>query len=124
MSLFSQIDDQLNTLADKLQAKLSKDRPEYPEILRTFEERRIDWQEGPIRKAIIIQPTFRETGVDSSVWNLVNIAWSDSVSKERLKWKTDLVCEEKFEVIESNIHRLLTESENNLRNIGLADLRS
>jgi hypothetical protein len=75
MSRFNLIDDKLSGLANKLNAKLTKDRPEYPEVLRTFEERRIDWNDGEISKAIIIQPNFEATRVNTAIWNLINIAW-------------------------------------------------
>jgi hypothetical protein len=54
MSRFKNIDKKLKDLSEKLGAELTKDRPSYPEALRTFEERRIDWTENGISKAIII----------------------------------------------------------------------
>lgn len=75
MSRFKLIDEKLAKLAIKLNAKLTKDRPEYPEALRTFEERRIDWIKNKICKAIIIQPNFEDIGVNSTIWNFINIAY-------------------------------------------------
>ena len=123
MSIFHKIDNHLHLLAGKLNAKLSKDRPGAPQALRTFEERRIDWEEGQIHKAIIIQPTFKATGVDCSLWSVINIAWHDTALGKRIKWRRHLVYEDKFEVIESSVVQLLSESENNLRNIRLEDLK-
>ena len=67
MSRFKNIDSNLIELASKLNGKLTKDRPDYPEVLRIFEERRIDWIENGIMKAIIIQPNFEANGVNLNV---------------------------------------------------------
>ncbi len=123
MSRFKNIDEKLEKLSTKLGAKLSKDRPRYPKALRTFEERRIDWKEGDIFKAIIIQPTFEDNGVNQEIWNLINIAWSDFNKGHRPQWMTNLVDKERFETIENNIDSLLTKSENNLVSIGKDDLK-
>lgn len=124
MSRFKNIDEKLERLSAKLGAKITKDRPSYPESLRTFEERRIDWREEGIFKAIIIQPTFESTGVDSSKWNFINIAWyDDAKSVHRPKLMNNLVNQENFEIIESKIDELLLESENTLSNISKSDLK-
>ncbi|MEM7368200.1 MAG: hypothetical protein AAF587_06325 [Bacteroidota bacterium] len=123
MSNFEIIDLRLTRLSEKLGAVLTKDRPACPEGLRTFEERRIDWMEHGIRKAIIIQPIFRRSGVDSSKWNVINIAWDDEVrSTHKPKWRKLLVEEQPFETIASSIEDLLSASENNLRSISKDDL--
>jgi hypothetical protein len=124
MKKFTDIDGKLFTLSEKLKATLTKDRPEYPEILRTFEERRIDWIENGINKAIIIQPTFEITGVNSEIWNLINIAWyDDSKSITRPQWIKNLVEKKDFEFIKNNIDELLLVSENNLEKIKMSDLK-
>jgi hypothetical protein len=124
MSRFDLIDDKLSELAKKLNAKLTKDRPEYPEVLRTFEERRIDWNDDEIGKAIIIQPTFEATGVNSTIWNFINIAWYDDAhSLKRPQWIDILVDESQFEAIEKNIDTLLSKSEENLKKIRMEDLK-
>lgn len=124
MSRFKQIDISLSEYANRLHARLTKDRPGYPEALRTFEERRIDWQEGNIHKAIIIQPNFEHTGVNSNIWNFINLAWSDDGhSTHRPRWIKMLVDQDKFEIIETNIVELLNKSEENLKQIGIDDLK-
>ena len=70
-----QIDLKMRTLANKMNAKVSKDRPEYPQALRTFEERRIDWIEDNINKAIIFQPNFELKGANEEKWNFGVAAW-------------------------------------------------
>jgi hypothetical protein len=124
MSRFKNIDKKLKDLSERLGTELTKDRPSYPDALRTFEERRIDWIENGINKAIIIQPIFRNSGVDSSKWNLINIAWYDDVkSIHRPQWIKLLIEEKKFEEIENSIDDLLSESEINLINISMEDLK-
>ena len=123
MSRFEQIEIKLATLADRLNARITKDRPGYPEVLRTFEERRIDWNDGPLNKAIIIQPNFESTGVNSNIWNFINIAWVDDArSTHRLQWIKYLVEEADFENIEENIDQLIRDSEENLAKIRMEDL--
>lgn len=124
MSRFKNIDEKLEKLSAKLGAKLTKDRPGYPEALRTFEERRIDWIQEDIYKAIIIQPTFESKGVNQKIWNLINIAWCDFNNEgHRSQWMTNLVDKEKFESIENNIDTLLIKSESNLVSIDKDELK-
>jgi hypothetical protein len=124
MSRFKNIDDKLAALATKLNAQLTKDRPGYPEVLRTFEERRIDWRDGEMLKAIIIQPTFEHKGVDQEIWNFIGLAWwPESDPGAMYQWREILVDKLPFEVIENNIDSLLTVSEENLLNIRMEDLK-
>jgi len=124
MSVFKNIDDKLIILSNKLNATLTKDRPSYPKELRTFEERRIDWNENNIFRAIIIQPNFEQKGVNNKIWNFINIAWyDDAKSVNRPQWYKNLAEKKKIELIEKNIDKLLTTSEINLRNIKMADLK-
>ena len=118
------MDSQLEKLSAKLGAKLTKDRPEYPEALRTFEERRLDWVENKINRSIIIQPIFESSGVDSSRWNFINIAWyDDAKSIHRPQWIKLLVEKKRFENIENRIDDLLSESLSNLNKISIEDLK-
>lgn len=124
MSVFSNIDDKLIKLSNKLNATLTKDRPSYPKALRTFEERRIDWNVNEINRAIIIQPNFEHNGVNNRIWNFINIAWyDDAKSINRPQWYKNLAEKEKFEILEKNIDELLRTSENNLQNIKMTDLK-
>ena len=121
MSRFKNIDPKLEKLSIKLEAELSKDRPEYPESLRTFEERRIDWEHTGIFKAVIIQPTFESQGVNQKLWNFINVAWI--YSPRKIKWSQVLVYQKEFMVIESMIDSLLEESEKRLSKITINDLK-
>ncbi len=123
MSRFQNIDCKLEGLAQKLKGELTKDRPSYPDVLRTFEERRIDWINDGIMKAIIIQPNFENNGVNSNIWNFSNVAiFDDGYSFSRPKWINILVDQKDFAFIEDNIDELLLKSEENLLNISLKDL--
>ena len=105
MSIFKHIDLEIEAIGKKLNAKISKDRPGYPESLRTFEERRIDWKDNGINKAIVIQPTFENEGVNSELWNFRLIAWKGSRSKR--KYVDQVIEKSDFKIIESNINELL-----------------
>ena len=118
MNRFKNIDIIIEDFAKKLNARLTKDRPDYPKALRTFEERRIDWIDNDIHKAIIIQPNFEETGVNQNFWNFINIAfYDDGESIFPLKWNKNLVEEKDFSVIENGIQKLLSDSILNLENV-------
>lgn len=124
MKRFNNIDPIIETFAINLNAKLTKDRPEYPKALRTFEERRIDWVENDIMKAIIIQPNFENNGVNQNLWNFINVAWfNDGKSFHLLSWNKDLVKEKEFSYIEKSIDNLLAASLENLKTIKLEDLK-
>lgn len=123
MSHFRKIDKKIKTLADSLNAKLSVNRPNFPDAFIRFEERRIDWKDGEIHKAIIIQPTFEGFTINSEIWNLYNIAWINDFSKNpRPTWENYLVKKKPFIVIEKNIDELLSKSKNDLIRIKEADL--
>ncbi|MHC0445826.1 hypothetical protein ACWA1F_10455 [Flavobacterium sp. 3-218] len=123
MSRFKNLDSKLVDLTARLQGKLTKDRPSYPQSLRTFEERRIDWIDNGIMKAIIIQPNFEVNGVNSNVWNFINVAiFDDGYSFLRPKWINILVDQKDFAFIENNFEELLLKSEENLSNISITDL--
>jgi len=123
MSRFDNIDIKLEKLSAKLGVELIKDRPSYPEALRTFEERRIDWVENGINKAIIIQPTFTSTGVDSSNWNFINLAWiKKGHIAQKPGWIKNLVYQKDFNEIENGIDNLLKESIMNLQAVKIEDV--
>lgn len=123
-SRFKNIETKLDELAKKLGAELTCDRPGYPLALRTFEERRIDWIDNGINKAIIIQPFFEIKGVDSNKWNFINIAWVDNAkSLKRHQFLKYLVKEEKFDFIENYIDDLINMSCENLIKISMEDLK-
>ncbi len=123
MSRFQNIDAKLNQLATRLNARLTKDRPGYPEVLRTFEERRIDWIDGQIKKAIIIQPVFESRGVNSALWNFFIIAWVEKNGVPKLPaWERTLIAESDFQTIKDSIDDLLIVSENKLKRIQIEDL--
>lgn len=123
MNKFKTIDDKLHSFAIKFNATLSKDRPHLPRVMVNFEERRIDWQDNQIRKAIIIQPEFTANGVDSSLWNFINIAWIEQNGiAVKPGWQSYLIDKKDFSEIESKIDQLLIKSEQNLKDIVIKDV--
>ena len=121
MSRFTEIDPKLILIANQLQAKLRIDRDWDPSA--GFEERRIDWLDGEINKAIIIQPTFESTGVNSSIWNFYAVAWIkiNNVANKP-GWKKEFVIKENFRVIETEIDKLLIEAVKNLKAIKIEEV--
>ena len=118
MSRFKNIDIKIKKVANQLNAKLSIDRPTYPEPLRTFEERRIDWEEDGLNKAIIIQPSFGSTEVDSTKWSFINLAWNKRNGiDQKPGWKVKLIDGKEFKAIEKNINDLLDKSIHNLKSV-------
>ena len=105
MSIFKNIELEIVSIGKELNAVISKDRPSSPQSFRTFEERRIDWEDNGIKKAIIIQPTFESKGVNSNLWNFRLVAWK-GIAKKRVYHK-EIIEKSDFTIIESNIKELL-----------------
>ena len=123
MSKFRNIDGQIAELSNRLNARLSIDRPSYPEALRTFEERRIDWVDKGVKKAIIIQPNFEHHGVNSELWNFKLVAWDTGNGGTRKNsWIKDLIKAQEFSIIEDNIKDLLSLGLKELNGIDKYDL--
>src|SRR5688572_9726503 len=91
-----EIDLKLEAVANKINAKLTRDRPGYPEPLMTFEERRIDWTDGKINKAIIFQPNFESRVVSDEKWNFKIAAWYFEGTID-LRFLEQLVAEKQFD---------------------------
>jgi len=121
MSIFKNIELDIESVSKELNAIISKDRPSSPQSLRTFEERRIDWEDNGIKKAIIIQPTFELEGVNSNLWNFTIVAWK-GISKKRVYLKK-VIEKSDFINIESNIKELLKAGKEILINIKDEDLK-
>lgn len=118
MNSFKNIDNQLTKLANRLEGKLTIDRPSYPEALRTFEERRIDWMHNGIFKAIIIHPKFEVNGVNSSLWTFKIVAWENGSNGIRKNsWRKDLIHEQDFSIIENDIQNLIEKGEEELKKV-------
>lgn len=115
MSIFKNIEFEIETIGKELNAVISKDRPNYPNSLRTFEERRIDWEDKGIKKAIIIQPTFESNSVNSELWNFRLVAWK-GIARKR-KYIEEVIEKSDFKIIESNITELLKSGKKTLLDI-------
>lgn len=130
MSKFKQIDDKLKTFAKKLQVEVSTGGTVYtPEISAPIEERRIVWVEGPIGKAIFIQPYVDPArGASFDSWNFINIAWlensaSSSMPSSKPMWMKTLIKKGNIELLTKEIDALLVSSEENLKKIKVKDLK-
>ena len=119
MSIFVNIDKTLKIFAKNIFAQLTIDRP-FPQ--NYFEERRIDWIENDINKAILIQPNFEIDGINSKKWNLTLVAWTYNHIEDRIQWIDYLVEEKNFEVIENNIEDFLKISYKKLKSIKIDNL--
>ena len=119
MSIFVNIDKTLKIFAKNIFAQLTIDRP-FPQ--NYFEERRIDWIENGINKAILIQPNFEIDGINSRKWNLTLVAWTYNNIEDRIQWIDYLVEEKNFEVIENNIEDFLKISYKKLKSIKIDNL--
>lgn len=119
MSIFVNIDKTLKIFAKNIFAQLTIDRP-FPQ--NYFEERRIDWIENVINKAILIQPNFEIDGINSKKWNLTLVAWTYNHIEDRIQWIDYLVEEKNFEVIENNIEDFLKISYKKLKSIKIDNL--
>jgi len=122
MEVFQSIEEILETASAELNARLSKNRPGMPEPLRTFEERRIDWVDNEINKAIIIQPTFEKDGVNSDYWNFRIVAWK-WIEGERKDFVEAYVTKKIFGEIEEKIDLLLDKAKKRLGEIQEEDLK-
>ena len=121
MSFFEPIEARLISFAKRMNATYSIDRPGMPVALRTFEERRIDWLDNNLNKAIIIQPAFELHGPDLSKWNFINIAWFVSAEiPDKIYWRKYIVERAPFEIIADNIDALLSASEADLSAITIS----
>lgn len=122
MRRFENIDSKLSQIAKRLNAKLTIDRPGYPNLPQDFEERRIDWIDKEINKAILIQPTFESRGINSSLWNFETVAWYYDEEYNRKQKIHTLVCKSDFKIIENKVDELLAKAERDLSNVTKNDL--
>ena len=127
MSIFALIESQLTELVAAYQAVLTRDRDGQSLRLMgpnhaSFEERRIDWQREGINLAIIIQPDFLVTGVDTTKWNFRAVAWQGS-GHERRTARQDFATSMPFQFIEERIESLLVKACSYLNIIKMSDLK-
>ena len=122
MSVFESLDLRLEKVAGELNAILTKNRNGFSD-LHAFEERRIDWVENGINKAIIIQPSFTVVGVDNSQWNFNLVAWIKRKGiAEKPGWVLSLLKNKEFSEIENNMEDLITLAKEKLKAITLDDV--
>lgn len=131
MNQFSQIDTRLIELAKQIGAALETtvgghsingvDVPKEKLALR-----QIQWVDGPIGKAIIINQNFENGNLDEPNWDFFNIAWlqeGKTPAKGRPLWNKYLLKNIDFKKIETDIDQLLKMSLENLNAIKKTDLK-
>jgi len=129
MNRFRKIDSQLRAIAKDIGATLettvgghSINGVEVPKDKLAI--RQIQWVDGPIGKAIIINQNFENGNLDSPNWDFFNIAWlqeAKNPAKGRSFWKKNLLTNIDFKQIETNIDQLLKQSLYNLDTIKKKD---
>jgi hypothetical protein len=126
MSIFASIESQLVELSTAYRAVLTRNRngqslrPAGPNMA-SFEERRIDWQREGLNLALIIQPDFLVTGVDTSKWNFRAVVWQGN-GHRKLTAGQDFVTSMPFQHIEEQIDDLLVKACDYLNSIQMSDL--
>lgn len=131
MNQFSQIDTRLIELAKQIGAALETtvgghsingvDVPKEKLALR-----QIQWVDGPIGKAIIINQNFENGNLDEPNWDFFNIAWlqeGKTPAKGRPLWNKYLLKNIDFKKIETDIDQLLKMSLENLNAVKKTDLK-
>lgn len=131
MNQFSQIDTRLIELAKQIGAALETtvgghsingvDVPKEKLALR-----QIQWVDGPIGKAIIINQNFDNGNLDAPNWDFFNIAWLQEEkpkSKGKPFWKKYILKNIEFKQIENDIETLLKQSLDNLNAVKKTDLK-
>ncbi len=127
MSIFAPIESQLTELSTAYKAVLTRDRhgqslrPAGPNMA-SFEERRIDWQREGLNLALIIQPDFLITGVDTSKWNFRAVVWQ-GIGHQKCTASQDFATSMPFQYIEERIESLLVKACDYLNNIQMSDLK-
>lgn len=131
MNQFSQIDTRLIALAKQIGASLettvgghSIDGIDVPKDKLAI--RQIQWIEGPIGKAIIINQNFENGNLEAPNWDFINIAWlleGKTPAKGRPIWNKYLLKNIDFRKIETDIEKLLKQSLENLNAVKKTDLK-
>jgi hypothetical protein len=125
---FRLIDSKLRDFASKHNAEVAtvwaKFYSHIPDDTGTYAIKRIVWTDSLFVKAIIIQPHLDPTGLDSTAWDLTNVAWLENrKAGEKRSYVKNLLTKVKFEVIEKKIDQFLSQSEKNLQEIKIEDLK-
>ena len=95
-----------------------------PKVEDSLENRMVEWIEGNIGKAVLIQPHTDHKGAKRHAWDVSNIAWIiDAPSFQKPFWQRFLLENAGIDTLKKNIDQLLSQSEQNLRSIKKEDLK-
>jgi hypothetical protein len=127
---FSSIDNKMRIFAGRHNAKVStewvtssKFTPGGTSVVR-YPMKLIVWKDDQIGKAIMIQMHNDLDGLDTTNWDFSNTAWFEGgKAGAKPHYTKSILNKVKFEVIEKNIVQLLSDSEKNLQNKKLEDLK-
>ena len=119
------IDDKLEQFAKRHNTHVtSPEKNYYPAVKDSMENRLIEWGDSIIRKAIVINPHQDTSGFDPNSWDVTNIAWAPHApSYNKPFWERTLVKKATAKSLEMKIDELLSQSEENLKNLKLEDLK-
>jgi hypothetical protein len=125
---FQLIEGKLKKFADKHGAKIStvwsKVHKHDPNGSDSFLVKHIVWNDGRFGKAVFIQQHSGIEGVDTTAWDFSNIAWlQHTQASAKPTLVKNLLTKVDFKMIETDIERLLNESEKVLSVIKEKDLK-
>lgn len=125
---FQNIEGKLQEFAEKHDAKIStvwsKIQKHDPEGSDSFLVKHIVWNDNRLGKAVFIQQHSDINGVDTTAWDLSNLAWlQDTQAIVKPTFVKNLLTKVNFQIIEKDIVQLLSKSDKVLLAVKLEDLK-
>ena len=125
---FEHIERRLQKFAIKYNAKLStvwsKLERHDPDGSDSFLVKHIVWTDGRLGKAVIIQQHNDIKGVDTTAWDILNLAWlEDTQLIAKPTYVKYLLTKVDFQIIERNIEQQLNKSEKSLSMVKVDSLK-
>lgn len=119
------LDSALDRFANKHQTQVKSPNIEYyPPVNVVVENRHINWKDGSIEKAIVIVPHQTPQEVKSDAWDFIVLAWvPDAPSREKPFRESYLLKNADIDTLKSKIEDLLSQAEQQLKDIKLEDLK-
>ena len=131
----SALDDKLECFAKKYHTSLTSpdlkyfvDKNDTASEFRSsnsLKNRQIEWIDGDIAKAVVIQPHLSSPGHKSDAWDFFILAWLyNAPSFEKPFWQQCLLKNASIQTLERNIDQLLSQSEDKLSKIKVEDFKN
>lgn len=125
---FKPIEKNLETFAKKHRANISTSEGAHyigdSGKKETIHTKLIEWTDGPLRRAIIIQPYSDLKGIDSMHWNFFGITWRKKDEPSAIPKEFRLAKKVRFEEITNNIDSLLMEADKKFEAVREEDFRN